>query len=566
MKKFALLLSSVAVASSAFAASPEVNAKLVSASKASVEPVKMTSRVCRNGAVRSQKLVDAKAPILYKAPNKVEGMSVSYEEPEGLFALGLSEELRGFNGFSYRKGPSFTPLTWYNTSTGATEFEWEVIKDFQTGETEIFNTKDLTHSETFCITDAPLLYGMNANGAAVFQFGAETLSDDEVAEPNVSYFFGGSCMPGDVDFGMSTYLYGQNGGGFTSFPCMSYNKVDTEYFNTSTGLNDIYTDEENGYGMKDPSFVGFANVFKQPAAPYYITKMWSWLYAKATKATVVEMTLYKIDEDGYITDEVLASGEASMLPSSEAADVVLTFELYSLDEDGLQTDEPIVIDCPFIAVMNLNKDDFEEVASVIGGGASAPVSEQIDYPRHALIVISEDGEDQFIPSPYRYYNNDQTMLFTCTDYMWMVDAIFPWSYVIDGIDKVTVPAEGGVASFNISSYYGIQYFDYLLPEDCDWIDMSTATVTVNEELGCQVINLPVAALPEGVTGRYATITAEAPACTYEITVLQGDADAVSVVVTEKNAVYYDLQGRRVANPEKGIYIKKAGNKAEKVLF
>ncbi|MDE6785876.1 MAG: hypothetical protein K2J46_02410, partial [Muribaculaceae bacterium] len=344
------------------------------------------------------------------------------------------------------------------------------------------------------------------------------------------------------------------------------NKVDTEYFNTSTGLNDIYTDEENGYGMKDPSFVGFANVFKQPAAPYYITKMWSWLYAKATKATVVEMTLYKIDEDGYITDEVLASGEASMLPSSEAADVVLTFELYSLDEDGLQTDEPIVIDCPFIAVMNLNKDDFEEVASVIGGGASAPVSEQIDYPRHALIVISEDGEDQFIPSPYRYYNNDQTMLFTCTDYMWMVDAIFPWSYVIDGIDKVTVPAEGGVASFNISSYYGIQYFDYLLPEDCDWIDMSTATVTVNEELGCQVINLPVAALPEGVTGRYATITAEAPACTYEITVLHGDADAVSVVVTEKNAVYYDLQGRRVANPEKGIYIKKAGNKAEKVLF
>lgn len=42
--------------------------------------------------------------------------------------------------------------------------------------------------------------------------------------------------------------------------------------------------------------------------------------------------------------------------------------------------------------------------------------------------------------------------------------------------------------------------------------------------------------------------------------------AVSVIETEAGeAVYFDLQGRRVANPENGLYIRVQGNKATKVL-
>lgn len=32
------------------------------------------------------------------------------------------------------------------------------------------------------------------------------------------------------------------------------------------------------------------------------------------------------------------------------------------------------------------------------------------------------------------------------------------------------------------------------------------------------------------------------------------------------AVWYDLQGRRVSNPERGIFIKKTGSKVEKVIL
>ena len=34
---------------------------------------------------------------------------------------------------------------------------------------------------------------------------------------------------------------------------------------------------------------------------------------------------------------------------------------------------------------------------------------------------------------------------------------------------------------------------------------------------------------------------------------------------QTEAVYYDLQGRRVATPSAGLYIKVAGGKAEKVM-
>ncbi|MDE6378866.1 MAG: hypothetical protein K2L11_00220 [Muribaculaceae bacterium] len=574
MKKFALLLSSLTVASAAFAVNPEVNAQLEKVSKSSMETARMEAGTIKNGKVLSEKKADAvKVFDIKKAPMKVEGLSVSYNEPDGIFSLGLSEDIRSYNN-NFRKGPAYTPLTWINTSVGATEFEWEVIKDFNTGEMQTFSTYDFEHSETYSIVDAPILYGMDAAGnTGVYQFGAEAISDTELSDPNLMYFFGGDCDPGGLNVGMTTYMYGQNGGGYTTFGIMSYNTnvKDKEYYNPATGLDYVFTDpsddEHRGIGLVDPKFKGFANVFGAPASPYLITKMWSWYAFVAKKASNVELTLYKINDEGFITDEVIAAGEAAVEAKKGEQEGMLVFDLYALDEDGLQTDDPIVIDCPFIAVMNFNAEDFEEVTPVGGGGARANVDDPISYPAHALIVVESEGEVGYYRSPYRYYTDEtRTELISVTDFMWMVDAEFPWTYVIDGVNEAKAPNEGGEVSFNISSYYGIQYFGYSLPEDCDWIDFETASVTNNEELKCQVLNLPVAALPEGVEGRSAVIEVEGIGTNLTLTVTQGEGAAVNVVVAEKNAQYFDLQGRRVANPEKGIFIKKVGNKAEKVIL
>ena len=43
-------------------------------------------------------------------------------------------------------------------------------------------------------------------------------------------------------------------------------------------------------------------------------------------------------------------------------------------------------------------------------------------------------------------------------------------------------------------------------------------------------------------------------------------DSIEAIEAETaEAVYYNLQGVRVANPENGIFIKVAGNKVEKVI-
>ena len=73
-------------------------------------------------------------------------------------------------------------------------------------------------------------------------------------------------------------------------------------------------------------------------------------------------------------------------------------------------------------------------------------------------------------------------------------------------------------------------------------------------------------LPDGTTK--VDITASATTGFKGITVNYSNASAVSTIEaedTEAPAVYYNLQGVRVANPENGLYIRVQGNKATKVL-
>lgn len=47
---------------------------------------------------------------------------------------------------------------------------------------------------------------------------------------------------------------------------------------------------------------------------------------------------------------------------------------------------------------------------------------------------------------------------------------------------------------------------------------------------------------------------------------EGGTSSVELVGVDAETVYYDLQGNRVANPDKGVYIKVTGTKAEKVIL
>ncbi len=55
---------------------------------------------------------------------------------------------------------------------------------------------------------------------------------------------------------------------------------------------------------------------------------------------------------------------------------------------------------------------------------------------------------------------------------------------------------------------------------------------------------------------------------FALSYLGTEATGVAGVAADENAPveYYNLQGIRVANPEKGIFIKRQGNKATKVAL
>lgn len=568
MKNLALLLSSLAVASSAFAAAPEVNTGIVGTHKSSLMSVPASYNTAAYGKKFSEQTLTKSRKVSAKAPAKVPALSVSYQEPEGLFSLGMTENRQSYK-MSYRKGPAYTPLKWTNTSTGATEFEWEMISDFETNETAIYKTVDLVREELYCTEDAPILYGMDAEGnAAVFQIGAESTSDMELTETNLMYFFGGPCTlnSSDPSVGMSTYMHMPSTKSWIGVDFMQF-ASDSSDVDPISHLDPIFTTPEpDGFGFIDPGFVGYANRFHAPAAPYLMSKIWCWMSIKVNKPTVAEMNLYRIDEDGNVVfEDILASGSLALSPDDDLP--TMAFDLYALDEDGLETDELIVIDCPFLAVMSFNNEDIAQVYPICGDGAVYPVGERNPYNINGYMLLSEGEDVYFIRSPYSFYTDDsRTELTAVTDWMWMVDAVYPWTFAVDGKNVAEVPVEGGTASFNISSYYGIEYFVYSFPEDCDWIDLDNAMVENNQELQCQVLNIPVSALPADVSGRTVTIDVEGMGTSLQLVINQGEGTAVSTIVVDGDTQYFDLQGRRVANPDKGIYIKKSGNKSEKVIL
>ncbi|MDE6291548.1 MAG: hypothetical protein K2M16_08450 [Muribaculaceae bacterium] len=111
-------------------------------------------------------------------------------------------------------------------------------------------------------------------------------------------------------------------------------------------------------------------------------------------------------------------------------------------------------------------------------------------------------------------------------------------------------------------------------DECEWLEivdvydqMTTDEETGEEEYsGMSALLFKAAPNPDDAD-RTCVVKISIPAASYEITFLQGtNNNAVEIVGVDGNAQYFDLQGRRVANPEKGLYIKKTGNKATKVIL
>lgn len=166
----------------------------------------------------------------------------------------------------------------------------------------------------------------------------------------------------------------------------------------------------------------------------------------------------------------------------------------------------------------------------------------------------------------------------------LADVSYPWiTPYYDYPEQVKLPNEGETTQDEQGLQVDLRLVASSMTEDfeityngeeeCDWFELVDLSDEMEfneegEEEFAGVVNFAFEATPNPTDeNRTVTVKFSIPAASYEITFLQGTNNtAVEIVGVDKNAEYFDLQGRRVANPEKGLYIKKSGNKSVKVIL
>ncbi|MDE5772842.1 MAG: hypothetical protein K2H86_00105 [Muribaculaceae bacterium] len=130
---------------------------------------------------------------------------------------------------------------------------------------------------------------------------------------------------------------------------------------------------------------------------------------------------------------------------------------------------------------------------------------------------------------------------------------------VDGIltiKNVTLPEAGEfkIASTGWAKQYGNNASDEEEPIEISPEVLTTTLGEVGGEGGACTFTL--------VAGEY-DVTFDMD--TYEITFAPAGSGVAAIAAENVEAVYYNLQGVKVANPVKGIYVKVAGKKATKVV-
>lgn len=572
-------------------------------------PIK-TSAVLVDENAKFNKYVSTKATL-----------SASYDRPASMYTLGLTDEGRGYAA-AIPFGPAFTPTTWVNQSRGASSYLWTFTNTaFEKDESgkalpATSTDEDLTLSYRWSTVDVPTLQASDGVNTDLFAPGASGYS-----RPVAYYAFGGQAQvessTGTVETGMTMYesmgVTDAEGYRFSSGLHYSYNVNGGNNYNangTPTLWDDFF--QKNNVGT-DAAIQGFGMIFKKPAATYSITRTWAWLSVVATKATQLRATVYKLDDEGAMT-EVLATGTANV---SAGTNNYVSFKLSSLDEDGFEIEGPVNVNSAIMIMVTgfAGNDAITSVIPVFGVGNTYTAGQSSPYERHAIQMIAykdanNESQTGFFYSPWSYYTDDsQSTLMAVSDYMFMVDASFWWMrpFASDGqtqlsSDKaIVLPSNGGSYPFYMVSHNQYADWTYEVTYDSadEWLTFDGADEMESGQYASVVdVTATAQALPAGTTSRSATVEFSSPGASCTLTFMQGEggvADAVvdsnvSVVVAGdnfvvtassdvNNAEVYNVAGQKVAEAAvagnatidasalaNGVYIVKFNNgKAVKVV-
>ncbi len=505
--------------------------------------------------------VQSGLPSRLEALKKVTGaignitQEVMYREPADLFTMGYTPLNSFYGKVVVRRGGAYKPHTWTNTSTGFApmeySFEWTYDSPEGNGQGETLLTTDAT--------ELTLTYPYNDGWWKAPTLAAKASLADQRYEPKFQYRFGGPSplvfSDAVLDFGMTPYsqmLYTDvNGRRTTTFGTLTYKPSDEDPYSVARWIS-VLPDKQ------DLKMKGFYNIFHKPDSPYAITKIWGYIEYTALKEAVLTMTLYKLDDQGNPTKEVIATGKKDI--EANSSDKSLLFDLRRPGETGAV--EPITIDCGFVAVLEgfgSDPDAFYRILPILGSGTVWEGDGECPWPHNCGVILSWDNngteeKGYFLDNKVYEEGRGSTKKLCACDFLWMVDGDFAWIFEKSGKKEAVLPLAGGTDSFVMNSYYPLDNEYVRITKDAGWIDFTVSAATdVASENGLSVT------AEATDTEREGHITITGPAMNYVITVKQSDSSLVSEITGEKAVVtteYFDMSGRvLVEAPLKGIYIK-----------
>lgn len=357
------------------------------------------------------------------------------------------------------------------------------------------------------------------------------------------------------------------------------------------------------FGTNAQGINAMATRFEKPLQPYLLNAVY-WYYSfdgSITKEIPLKAYVFKTANpaaeatvsSGKIIEQVelgelIAESEA-VIPMATATDDywanMLTFEFKKKNPvTGAETAYSLEIEDDITVVVvgfdvnpgpqaelhtNISNDEYDEGYGNLGFLGSFNVGEDgsISYSLTAL--------KDFFTNPLP--NTTPGVLADVT-YPWLTD------YYVNQARDIQLPNEGETTE----EVQGLQLYVPLLStsettefditydgeDECDWLAVTDVydEMDVNDDgdeefAGICELEFTAAANPDDVN-RTCHVKISIPAASYEFIVRQGTGnipEAVEVVAAEGAEQYYDLAGRRVMNPEKGLYIKVNGQKAMKVI-
>jgi hypothetical protein len=425
---------------------------------------------------------------------------VYYRRPQGHLISGYSTDYRALQQSNLIVGHAYTPTQWEGTVENQESIRWQ-FNDSEGNSVQTSTEQNPVVSLPYGLYNTPLLSATGrGNTKTEFQLGAGS----------------------DMQYNLMG-LGGQN-----SWDGVLLGLGNYDIHRGVAPISNINAEDLAGEG----TFIGVSNFFEKPAAPYMLETFYVHAGEIVTKPNEpVRLKLFAVADNGVVGD-VIASSEA--WPADFIRTVENGYNLYTIPfkfiatdpETGREYERYLEIDDHFLAEFSNYR--------------TADMFFQAEYHPTGEYLAYISFEESLIP-------------LGATSALFDMNASFPFLFTRD--NKFAAPDAGGVKAFEIDTYWAIT--EWWLKEDVpDWIAIGD---TVYKGDGIYSLSIATLPLPEGVSGRSANVTFQAPACELTLQVKQGDGEysGINTVNAKSVKVFsrgdYFVLSYPVGTPSVAIY-------------